>query len=312
MHQSAIIYRDDSARFIYVCYHCGTMFNEINATLQHIETHFQVANVMVDQITEEVKEEDHFAVTTGADNIAIKLEFIDDDADVAGGSLAVASMPINSFDKQTSSRVDFKVSDKKTKKIVPSGGSPTDRKKKSKQERIYRCHKCPSAVSTVTRLRSHMKKHKDDELLQIFKCKECDVYFKSSSSLRVHVLGVHLGKKRFECAACGVRFNFEQSKLLLEHLQRHKGSKKTLWTDLAEGIRHDNSKHRQYEEIDSFTEEQHCCEFCTQRFYITSNLDAHMKSIHSGQRRMQCFECLAIFTAPKVNFDILNFQSRGG
>lgn len=45
MDKCAIIYRDDSASFVYVCYHCGATFTDIDCTLQHIESHFQLVEV---------------------------------------------------------------------------------------------------------------------------------------------------------------------------------------------------------------------------------------------------------------------------
>lgn len=88
--KSAIIYRDESARFIYVCFHCGSMFNEIHTTLQHIESHFRLANVMVDQTTtiqsqltvdgNEMK--DKLAMSPTPDNFDIKTELADEFDDI--------------------------------------------------------------------------------------------------------------------------------------------------------------------------------------------------------------------------------------
>lgn len=390
MHKSAIIYRDDSASFIYVCFHCGRMFKEINETLQHIESHFQMANVVVDQLTEDGKEEnlaDSFAVTSAPETVDVKLE-IEDHNHVYDGSVVatksvqmrkdnepefrckicnliqpskflirihalnthiqepmVCSYCTNSFATseefenhlkmhvsrrevnwksvtdgiKTVMKVDWstyvpadtkcsenddKVIKEKPKKMSSPKELPTVNRNhnESATVRPYRCHKCPLTCRNMTLLRNHMKTHADDELLEIYQCKECDCYFKSGYALRIHVLGFHLQTKRFSCNACSVQFNFSQSKQFEEHLQLHNGSdNQLLWTDIKDGIYHQMVDFSKYEEIESFTEQPYSCEFCTQRFYIKCNLDVHIKSIHSGQRRLQCAECYSIFATPKVN-----------
>lgn len=80
MHKSAMIYRDDSARFIYACFHCDQMFNNINDTLQHIESHFQLTNVVFDQFTVNEKEEkfvDCSRTTPFTQSVDIKLKIVD-------------------------------------------------------------------------------------------------------------------------------------------------------------------------------------------------------------------------------------------
>lgn len=374
MHKSAIIYRDDSARFIYVCFHCGSMFNEITETLLHIESHFQLANVVLDPFAEVSNQEnlvDSFAVTSAPETVNVKIE-IRDDNQIDENSVETRSQPMNEDDNlevcckvcnsihqsrflfcthvlnahiQEPMKCRYCTSSFKTsvgfenhlkmhiakrevnwKRATDGIYTRTDwsayeltaessqiassddlstvnrSRKKSASVRPYQCHKCPLNCRNMTSLRSHMKTHTDDELLQIYRCKECNCYYRNAYALRTHVLEIHLMVKKFSCNACSVQFNICKNKQFEEHLQQHNVSDNKLWTDIRDGIRHRKDDFTKYEDVDSITENQFSCEFCTQKFYIKCNLDVHIDSIHSNQRRLQCAECYSMFATPKVFF----------
>lgn len=401
MHKSAIIYRDDSASFIYVCFHCGSMFNEINETLQHIECHFQLASVVVDPFTDVGKQEnftDSFPLSSGPETSDIKTEIFDNEINSSSAAIRselvieddvreycckvcnaiqsskflfyihvlnvhirepmkccyctnnrpfentgvfenhlrrhIAKGEVNwesvtqgihtsmEFDwsaYESAASIDLKLENEvtvqKAKRIPSSNELVTVKRRRHKSttkrvySRPYRCHKCSQTCRYMNALKDHLKTHTDDELLETYKCKECDCYFKNSCALRIHVLGVHFGTKRLSCNACDLEFNFAEGKQFEEHLQLHNGPDNKLWTDVRYGIQHQKDDFSKYEEFDSFTEQQFSCEFCTQRFYLKSNLDVHMKSVHSGQRRLRCGQCDSIFTTPKVCFQasVLNY-----
>lgn len=293
LQKSAIIYRNDSAHFIYVCFHCGGMFDEINETLLHIESHFRVASVTVDN---------HFTTTAAPENVDIKSEVLDGEED---SLLAATFLPAEAefgYSTDDSKYSQKRVAKERIRKVTTVDESSKKSKRKPCVDLPYRCHKCSVACRNMTLLRSHLKSHENgDDLLSIYKCKECDEYFRNSCSLRIHVLGTHLKTKRINCNVCSAQFGFAQSRQLVEHLQLHNGTDNSLWLDLCEGIDHKNKDVTSYEEIHSFTDPQHACEFCTQKFYIKCNLDTHIKTIHSGERRLQCSLCSSIFTAPKVS-----------
>ncbi|KAJ6646785.1 Zinc finger protein [Pseudolycoriella hygida] len=368
LEKSAIIYRDKSASFIYVCYHCGRMFNEINETLQHIESHFELANVVVEQFNEGGKEEDsinHFAVP---ETVNVKVEIFDNH-DVEDS--LVSTKPVTRIGKDnrqfccklcdsiqqtkflnrvhvlnehlseplkcrhcssffdngvdfeshlrlhmeqlevhwrstiegihTSTQIDWSLYESKDlgNKNVPKKKAKLDSAVRPKQRvRAFQCHKCSQTCRNVSDLRSHLKTHSSEELLQINRCKECDSYHKNAFALRVHVLQTHLKVDEVSCNSCAEQFLLSQAKQFEEHLNKHNGLKKKLWTDISNGICHQHNDLTEYEETTAFTEEQFPCEFCAQRFYIKSNLEAHTRSVHSSQRRLQCSQCPAIFTTP--------------
>lgn len=272
-HKSAIIYRDDSARFIYVCFHCGRLFNEINETLHHIETHFQLANVTVEPFVENDNKEvlfiDNFPVEP-IDSIAIKFEKPEPEA-------ATSEPP-----------------KRKTKK--PSTDADGKRAKSGNKELPYRCHKCPKAAKNLARLRTHLQKYSTKELLKVYKCNVCDEYFRNAPSLRVHVLGAHLKEMELKCPVCAAQFKSTESKRLAQHLQRHKRSDDKMLVGLSDP----KTDYSKYEQIDVFTELPYCCEYCDLSFYIESNLDMHVQRKHHSPRQLQCIQCNATFAALKV------------
>lgn len=384
LHKSAIIYRDDSATFIYVCFHCGRMFNEINETLQHIESHFQLTNVLTKQFITDDGKDYHLDET-----VDIKVEILDNKdetmfsdkrefrCNVCGVvQLSRFSLRVHALNDhihepmecrycnccsfkgiadfethltshmekgevdwknltegiQSGTAVDWSVfdADEATEadlkllvqnevaevvtKTNPSFKKTSTAKSRRKRQykpreysRPYQCHKCSQKFRYTTALRSHFETHTNDCLLEVCRCTECDGYYKNSFALRLHVLEHHQNIQTFSCKACASEFTNSQTKQFEEHLQDHNGPDKKLWPDIRDGIYQQNENCTKYEEFYSFIDEQFSCEFCTQRFHLKCNLDGHMKSIHSSQRRLQCGQCHSIFTTPKVIFSLVDY-----
>ncbi len=405
LHKSAIIYRDDSARFIYVCFHCGCTFNEINETLQHIESHFQLANVAIEQSSIDYSRNDYltdcFALQSLAtqETVDIKIEpdnkkYAVEDVTPMPRSDLPSSEDVNrkfrckvcnslhsstflvrlhaltthinepmrcclckttftriihfenhlkkhitkgdvnwksviegiprslevdwsTYEEEVDHRATVKEEKPQTAPSFPVPSSTTAKRsrarvtKKRTYSRPYRCHKCHLKCRYMNALRTHFQTHTDDELLIICRCIECDIFYKNPFELRIHVLEVHRMIEKFSCNACELQFDCAQSEQFEEHLELHNNgpNENKVWRDIRDGVFEPKDfDYSKYEEIDSFTEEQHSCEFCTQRFHLRSNLDLHMKGVHHGQRRLQCGQCAAVFTTPKVIFFHLFFD----
>src|ERR1700744_2355688 len=152
MHKSAIIYRDDSASFIYVCFHCGHMFNEINDTLQHIESHFQLTNVILDQFNDDEKDDklvDSLEATSVTETVDIKIEKLEN----------------NYFD-------DSSVSIKSEQINEDYGGE-------------FRCKVCHAIHASKFLIRIHvLNAH---ILEQRLKCRQCSDTFKSQLDFENHL-----------------------------------------------------------------------------------------------------------------------------
>ncbi|KAJ6646783.1 Zinc finger protein, partial [Pseudolycoriella hygida] len=280
LEMSAIIYRDKSASFICVCYHCGRMFNEIDESLQHIESHFQLTKIEVYHSNDNDKDENSVECCTIPETTDIKIEILDK-------FCGKDEKELKQMDEHNEKEVHLEESRSRNKRDVA---------------RPYRCHKCAKGFKYINLLKTHLATHPEDDLLKVYKCKECDCYYESSLALRLHVLQVHLMVKDYTCNACWQQFPLTLAKQFEEHLRGHNGPKKKLWSELSDGIYHQEVDLTKYEETDSVTEDRFQCEFCTQKFYLKSNLEAHTKSVHSGQRRLQCGQCESVFTAPKYYF----------
>lgn len=380
LHKSAIIYRDDSGCFIYACFHCGSLFSNIDETLQHIEYHFQLINVVNAEPFTECGRDDHFEnslVTTAeaVESVYIKIENLDETTNehcvpktfetvIDGGrsrfrcKICNMIQPskflihlhavryhmkepmecrhcnqsfklVNHFKKhlkkhidkgqvdwkciadgiQTSLQVDWSTyeiitaaTDAKNDDDVKKGFNTFMKKPTNTRSTIqlYRCHKCSQQFRYMSTLNDHLQTHDDDDLLKLYRCKECDSYHRNAYALRIHVLEVHRKTKRFGCNACPLQFSHTQKEEFEEHLQLHNGSDNQLWPDIRDGIKHSVEDYSEYEESYSLTDKAHSCEFCSQRFYIKFNFDLHMKSVHSGQRRLPCGQCDSVFTSLKV------------
>lgn len=302
MHKSAIIYRGDSASYLYVCFHCGQMFNNIKDTLQDIESHFQLTNDALDPFTENEKKEkfdDCSGITPFTQSVDIKFEIMDNNefVDSSVSTVSTKFEPINE-NLQQIEVVDVKENPSRSDDIPNLKTKRKRRKTAETSSCPYRCHKCPKNYRTAMQLKSHLNSHKKEDVLQSYKCRECDCYYKNGFELRLHVLEAHLMKNKFKCNACSAKFDVLQKEKFAEHLNRHNAKK--LWTNIVDGIDLQSNDLTRFEETNSFTDHEHSCEFCTQRFYIKCNLDVHIKSVHSGQRRLQCGQCYSIFTTPKV------------
>lgn len=72
----ATIYRKDPVSFVYVCYHCGDTFHNIDLTLEHIESHFQLLQITVTE--NHIKSEDidiqNASINPDNDSSGIKME----------------------------------------------------------------------------------------------------------------------------------------------------------------------------------------------------------------------------------------------
>ncbi|KAG4079668.1 hypothetical protein HA402_010448 [Bradysia odoriphaga] len=190
MQKSAIIYRDASAQFIYVCYHCGCSFFESHSILSHIESHFEIINVMVDQVAEDVKEENTEQIE--ADSFAvifdhIKVEPFDDIND--GGLLASTSIPTYQYDTQiTECRTDSKefIGGKDSRNLETQKIPPPLRPNKQ-----FTCGICGLSFKAKHIFSKHLEIHtntKSRECEKVHQCNECGKTFTTKGILTNHVL----------------------------------------------------------------------------------------------------------------------------
>ena len=127
-----------------------------------------------------------------------------------------------------------------------------------------------------------------------FACSQCDEKFALESDLnahfRFHASYIHTGEKHFVCEICGE--DFAQKTLLENHVLLHKGhNNKNLLAcsdcDMKFGCRSDLTVHRRIHG------NKFSCDKCEKTFAVKSYLSAHMKRIHTGEKRSPHFTCHA-------------------
>lgn len=179
--------------------------------------------------------------------------------------------------------------------------SKASSKEKPRKSRAYYCHKCSERFSILNDLNDHLKEHSNSDMLQINKCKECKAYFQSAFDLRLHVLEIHLSVKKFQCSTCLVEFKKKESSLLEKHLQLHLANNTANWTNVCDGICDKEKDATKFEEITTTLEWS--CEFCSEKFYVKSNLNEHTRHMHSdNEQKLRCPQCETGFTKMKVSY----------
>lgn len=371
MDKCAMIFRSSSVSFIYICYHCGANFTDIDRTLQHIEFHYQLAQVTIDE--ENVKTEcDDFEDSTNTNfeidigdaadpqtdtENDIKAEVMEiekpatldssrcdkslismrehnkekgleckkcgknfkrlasmknhlkqhierDEVDwncESDGIQEVSSIvecPEQQEKSMSPIRVEIqskKRQPKKTNKTAPV----KSKEKQTRQLTTYVCHKCSDTFNSSNDLNDHLNAHSTSDMLQINKCKECKTYFQSAFDLRLHVLEIHLSVKKFKCSTCLVQFKKTEKSLLEKHLESHPENNSA---NKQNGISDEGKDTTSFEEI-ATTSEPPICGLCEEKFYLQSNLDEHVRCMHSAgnEHKFRCPQCETVFIKLKVS-----------
>ena len=68
---------------------------------------------------------------------------------------------------------------------------------------MVQCNICNATFSSVTALRSHEKKHKEDD--KGYECPECGKIIKTKQNLSIHINTIHKGLK-YKCEHCEKEF----------------------------------------------------------------------------------------------------------
>lgn len=119
---------------------------------------------------------------------------------------------------------------------------------------------------------------------QIYKCGVCNGNFKSRSSLRGHIILMHISKDfwKLKCHYCGKRF-ISKTKLS-QHLLNHTGERPIVchlceWSGCRKDslIRHMKSSHPT---VDSY---KYSCQFCHKKFNMLSVRNHHI-SVHRNEK----------------------------
>ncbi|KAJ6644250.1 Zinc finger protein [Pseudolycoriella hygida] len=182
---------------------------------------------------------------------------------------------------------------KKLKKLTK-----VESKKAKKRTQNFTCHKCSETFGAIDDLNDHLNTHPTDDIQQINKCKECKTYFPTAFDLRVHVLNIHHSLETFKCSTCSMKFKKNEKPLLEEHLSSHAEN----WKNNRNSISDEGKDTVSFEEI--ITDSESTCVLCEEKFYLSSNLDEHTRSVHSEveDKKLRCPQCECVFSSNKSYF----------
>lgn len=160
-------------------------------------------------------------------------------------------------------------------------------KTRKKRKSHYKCQICSKSFLTLSKLRSHAKKH--EEITELpYSCKHCQDSFTSEHDLNLH-LSLHTEGSNWKCNKCQKEFNSKP--LLRRHIDRHMDSKRysceTCGKPFAElyALRRHSRVH-----TGEAVEKKYKCHLCDKRYSDSSALAAHVQR-HSGLRPCACDTC---------------------
>lgn len=175
MEKCAVIYRSNSSSFVYICFHCGADFNNIDGTLKHIETHFRLVQLTVNPIDQkDVKFE-----CTETENASEDAVFESDNF----GDASDTEVAIKAEIPDSDAECDVLLEEESTE---------------------FECKTCDSVFSSKFSLRSHtLKEHFKQTTLE---CGQCRKVFKREAAFKNH-LKLHIDRSEvdWKCEADGIR-----------------------------------------------------------------------------------------------------------
>lgn len=263
MDKCAVIYRSDSVSFVYVCYHCGSSFADIDCTLQHIESHFQLVQVTIDEnyLKSECKDSKN-STNTDLD--------IDNIRDITDPELNIKTEVMESEE------------DCGRKSI----GKPS----------AFDCQRCDSIFSSKFSLRSHILR--DHFQQQALECKKCGKMFKRIVSLKNH-LRQHIEREEVDwnCVGDGIR---EPSSIDVECTEQSENSTPSTLIEIQPEKRPPKRKNKTSQVRSKQKTRQlstYVCHKCSETFSSLDNLNGHLNT-HSSDDILQinkCTECKSYF-----------------
>lgn len=292
MDKCAIIYRSNirsnPVSFIYVCFHCGADFADVGCILKHIESHFQIAEVTVDE-----------------SSIKSECNYSDDFED---------SINID-IPETTDPEIDIKAEVMKTEEDCEPVEKPN----------TFVCHLCDSVFSSKFALLSHTVKDHFKEQVQ---CKKCGRKLKRDASIKSHLRQhIERGEVDWSCEGDGIVEPLSNGKIAIEYLERKEKSDSTLQVKdvemkeiqpekrqpekkkkksraLEKQKQEKTEKKSQTSEVRSKQKSQKLiCHKCSNTFRTSNDLNDHLNS-HSTSDMQQLSKCKECETYFESDFDL--------
>ncbi|XP_066254722.1 zinc finger protein 658B-like isoform X33 [Euwallacea similis] len=175
----------------------------------------------------------------------------------------------------------------------------------STQSKFYQCTLCPSKFNRLFNLKRHQSVHDKVKLgptQRKHSCKDCGATFSCVSSLKRHILGVHLpGLKNAKfrknevrlCFTCGKLFYTQE--LLQKHVtEEHETEYKCSYCSAS--FQHEKAlqAHVKQKHLKQF---EYFCSLCSEGFVLAADFRFHKESIH--QPKKSCRFCQKLFPSSR-------------
>lgn len=163
---------------------------------------------------------------------------------------------------------------------------------------VYACNECGFKTGKKSSLYSHIKrKHKEprgicDAQPELFYCSQCDYKNKNKYELKIHVARKHSDDFKFSCETCGKKFKVKGD--LTNHIRFSHREQPVICDVCGKTCLNSNSLyvHQKFAHYKAKYE----CQICKRRMVSQENLDEHMLRQHERRENVVCEECGKTFS----------------
>lgn len=164
---------------------------------------------------------------------------------------------------------------------------------------VYACNECGFKTAKKSSLYSHIKrKHKEqrtcdgDAQPELFYCNQCDYKNKNKYELKIHVARKHSDDFKFSCETCGKKFKVKGD--LTNHIRFSHREQPVICDVCGKTCLNSNSLyvHQKFAHYKAKYE----CQICKRRMVSQENLNEHMLRQHERRENVVCEECGKTFS----------------
>ena len=163
-------------------------------------------------------------------------------------------------------------------------GRDENNNEKYEMEETYTYHVPHKEFSSENNLDKYI------DIVESYRCEECNIWFNLKSTMNMHNTIVHNGGKGFTCAVCGKCFS--QKKTFELHHLTHVKEKLFKCLICSRGFKRFANMKRH--SLTHTQEKNFLCEFCGKGFYSKPSLKEHYTA-HNRENPYQCSLCNTLF-----------------